>query len=150
MSLFNSHVLNMMFFTCYLCFVIIWNNVNPSLSCSITKFLISCDKWAKNVNLSSIFKSPWTCKTAWLTWFCWLKHNSNTCLSKYNVLMVNLVLHTLFIEPSHFFLESHVPLWLVPYGIILPLMSNFFGVALWWCVISLTTFVRSLGPYQHW
>jgi hypothetical protein len=26
------------------------------------------------------------------------------------------------------------------------LMSNFFGVTLWFCVISFITFVRSLGP----
>jgi hypothetical protein len=76
-----------------------------------------------------------------------MKHNSDTCLNKYNVLMVNLVLHPLFIEPPHFFLEFHVPLWLVPDGITFPLMSNYFGVALWFCVISFTTFVKSLGPH---
>ncbi len=77
-----------------------------------------------------------------------MKHNFDTCLSKYNVLMVNLVLHPLFIKPPHFFLESCVPLWPVPNGITFPLilMSNFFGVTLWFCVISFITFVRSLGP----
>jgi hypothetical protein len=76
-----------------------------------------------------------------------MKHKFNTCLNKYNVLMVNLTLHPLFIEPPHFFLEFRVPLWHVLDGINFPLMSNFFGIALWFCVISFTTFVRSLGPY---
>jgi len=96
MSLFNSHVPNMMFFTCCLCFTIIWNIVNPSLSCSITKSLIYYDKWATNANLLPIFKSPWTCRPSWLTWFHWMKHNYNRCLSKYNVFMVNSILHLLF------------------------------------------------------
>ncbi len=47
-----------------------------------------------------------------------------------NVLMVNLALHLLFIEPPHFFLESRAPLGLVLNGITFPLMSNFFGVGL--------------------
>ncbi len=148
MSLFNSHVPNMMFFTCCLCFAIIWNIVSPSFSCFITKSLIYSNKWVANGDLSPIFKSPWTCRPYWLTWFHWMKHNFDTCLSKYNVLMVNLVLHPLFIKPPHFFLESCVPLWPVPNGITFPLilMSNFFGVTLWFCVISFITFVRSLGP----
>jgi hypothetical protein len=125
MSLFNSRVPNMMFFTCYLCFAIIWNIVSPNLSCSITKSLIYYDKWATNANLSSIFKSPWTCKPSWWTWFRWMKHNSNTCLSKYNVLMVNSTLHPIFIKPPHLFLESRVPLWFVLDGITFPLTSNF-------------------------
>jgi hypothetical protein len=38
-------------------------------------------------------------------------------------------------------------LWPIPDGITFPLMSNVFGATLWFCVISFTTFVRSLGPY---
>ncbi len=59
-----------------------------------------------------------------------MKHNFDTCLSNYNVLMGNLTLHPLFIQPPHFFLKSRVPLWLIPDGITFPLMSIFFGVAL--------------------
>jgi hypothetical protein len=124
--------------------------VNSSLSCSITKSLIYFDKWATNENLSPILKSPWTCKPSWLTWFHWMKHNTNTYLNKYNVLMVNSTLHLFLIEPPHFFLESCVPLWSIPNGITFPLMSNYFGATLWFCVISFKTFVRSLGPYWHW
>jgi hypothetical protein len=127
MFLFNSHVSNMMFFTCCLCFAMIWDTMGPSLSCSITKFLISYDKWVVNANLSPMVKSRWTCRLSWLTWFCWMKHNFDTCLSKYNVLMVNSILHPFFIEPSHFFLKSYLLLWPIPGGIIFPLMSNFFG-----------------------
>ncbi len=76
-----------------------------------------------------------------------MEHNFDTCLNKYNILMVNLALHRLFIKPPHLTLESHVPLWPVPNGIIFPLMSNFFGTTLWFCVISFTTFLKSLGPY---
>jgi hypothetical protein len=124
--------------------------VSPSFSCSITKSLISSNKWVANANLSPIFKSPWTCRPSWLTCFHWMKHNSNTCMSKYNVLLVNSALQPLFIEPPRFFLESHVPRWLVLDGIIFPLMSNFFGARLWFCAISFTTFVRSVRPYWHW
>jgi hypothetical protein len=120
MSLFNSHVQNMMFFTCCLCFAIIWNIVSQCYSCSITRYLICSNKRTTYTNLSPILKSPWTCKPSWLTWFRWMKHNFDTCLSKYNVLMVNLTLHPLFIEPPHFFLEFHVPLWLVLDGITFP------------------------------
>jgi len=110
--LFNSHVHNMIFFTCYLCFVIIWDTVNPNLNCSITKSLILCHKWVANASLSPIFKSPWTCRPSWLTWFYWMKHNFDACLSKYNVLMVNSTLHPLFIIGLLFhwhpiFLELH-------------------------------------------
>jgi hypothetical protein len=114
MFLFNSHVANMMFFTCCLCFVMIWDTMGRSFSCSITKFLIFYAKWVTNANLSPIVKSPWTCRLSWLTWFCWMKHNFDRCLNKYNVLMVNSTLLLLFIEPSHFFLKSCVPLCLVP------------------------------------
>jgi len=62
--------------------------------------------------------------------------------------MVNSTLH-LFIKPPHFFLKSHVPLWPIPDGITFPLMPNFFGATLWFCVISFTKFVRSLGPYKQ-
>jgi len=138
-----------MFFTCCLCFAMIWNTMSPSLNCSITKSLIPCDERVANANLSPIFKSPWTCRPFWLTWFCWMKHNFDACLNRYNVLMVNLVLRPLFIEPPHFFLKSCVPLWQVLDRITIPLMSIFLGVALLFCVMSLTTFVRSLGPYWH-
>jgi len=139
-----SHISLTWCFTCCLCFALIWDTIGPSLGCSITKFLISYDKWVVNANLSPIVKSPWTCRLFWLTWFCWMKHNCGTCLSKYNVLMVNSTPHLFFIEPSHLFLKSCVPLWPIPDGIIFPLMSNFVRVN---CVIFFITFVRSLGPY---
>jgi hypothetical protein len=145
MSLFNSHVLNMMLFTCCLCFAIIWDITSPSLSCSITKCLIYSNIWASNADLSSIFKSPSTCRPYCLTWFHWMKHDFDTCLSKYNVLMVNSALHRLFIKPPHFFLESCVPLWRVTNGITSPLMFNFFGVALWFCCNILHNICEIIG-----
>ncbi len=148
--MFNSHVLNMMFFTYYLCFVIIWHNVSPNLSCSITKSLIPCDKWVANANLSPILKSPWTCRPSWLTWFYWMKHNFDACLNKYNVSMVYLVIDLFFIEAPHFFMEYCLSLWPITNGTIFPLMSNFFGVLLWFSVMSLTTSVKSWGPNWHW
>ncbi len=78
-----------MFFTCSLCFAMIWDIVSPSFSFSITKSLICCDRWATNLYISPIFKSPYKCKEFWLTWFRCMKHNFDTCLNKYNVLMVN-------------------------------------------------------------
>jgi len=144
MSLFNSHVPNMMFFTCCQCFNMIWNTMSPSFSRSITKSLINCYKWATNTYISLIFNSPCTCIPSWLTWSHWIKHNFDTCLNKYNVLMVNSTLHLFFIEPPHYTLVAN--LWWITF----PLMSNVFGGALWFCLISLTTFVISLGSYWHW
>ncbi len=47
-----------------------------------------------------------------------MKHDFDTWLNKYNLLMVNLAnLHPLFLEPSPLSLESRVPLWLVLDGI---------------------------------
>ncbi len=104
MFIFNSHVFNMMLLTCYLCFAIIWNIASPSFNCSITKCLIYFNKWAANANLSSIFISPWICTPFCLTWFHWMKHIFDTCLNKYNVLMVNLTLHPFFYKTTPFFL----------------------------------------------
>ncbi len=116
MYLFKSHIsLTWCFnFTCWIWFAMIWNIANSSLSYSITKSLISYNKWAKNVDLSPNFKSMCTCRPFWLI-----------CLSKYNVLMVNSVFHPFFIKPPHFLLESHVSLWQIFDGITFPLMSKF-------------------------
>ncbi len=126
MFIFNEHVPNMTFFTCCLGFAIIGETVSPNFNCSITKSLICFDKWAKNVDLSPIFKSPWTCRPFWLKWFCWMKHKFDTCLSKYNDLMVDSILHPLFIEPPHFF-------WNLVYLCGLFLM----GLLFHWCPIFL-------------
>ncbi len=61
-----------------------------------------------------------------------------------------VLFYGIFIKPPHFFLESRVPLWPIFDGIIFRLMSNFFGIALWFCVISLITFGRLVGPYWRW
>jgi len=139
-----------MFFACCLCFTIIWDIVSPSLSCSITKSLIYFDKSTANVDLSHVFKSPWICRPSWLTWFRWMKHNFDTCLNKHNVLMVNSTLRPFLYWTTPISSWNLVyPLWHVTNGITSPLMSNFFGIALWFCVISFITFVKSLGPYWH-
>jgi len=61
-----------------------------------------------------------------------------------------VLFYAIFIKPPHFFLESCVPLWAIFDGIIFPPMSNFFGIVLWFCIISLITFVRLMGPYWRW
>jgi hypothetical protein len=92
--------------------------MSPNLNWSITKSLIFCDKWATNADSSPIFKSPWTFIPSWLTWFHWMKHNFDTCLSKYNVLMVNSTLHPFFIKPPHFFPKFMYPCCLPLMGLL--------------------------------
>ncbi len=140
-----------MFFTCCLCFVIIWNNVNSSLSCSITKSLVSCDKWATNVNLSPIFKSPWTCKSSWLTWFCWMKHNFNTCL-RAQIQRLNGEFNSTpsFYKTIPFFPRTSCTLVASPLWDYFSIDVQFF----WSCIVVmcniLNNILRSLEPYWHW
>jgi hypothetical protein len=139
-----------MLLTCCLCFAIIWDIANPSLSCSIIKCLIYSNKWVANADSSSIFKPSWTCTPSCLTWFRWMKHKFDTCLSKYNVLMVNLALHPLFIKPPHFSWNLVYPYGLSLMRLLVHWCSIFLELHCDFVVISFTTFVKSLEPYWHW
>jgi hypothetical protein len=97
--------------------------------------------WTINVDLSPIFKS--SCKPSSLTWFHKMKHNFNTCLNKYNIVMLISTLHHFFIEAPHFFLESPLPSWDC-FGIDVQFFWMHIKVL---CNIQVMTFVKSLGPY---
>ncbi len=131
--LFNSHVHNMIFFTCYLCFVIIWDTVNPNLNCSITKSLILCHKWVANASLSPIFKSPWTCRPSWLTWFYWTKHNFDACLKQIQCFNGEFNFTSSFYKAIPFFLGILCTLVASPWLDYFSIDIQFF----WSCIVVL-------------
>jgi hypothetical protein len=111
----------------------------------MTKSLFSCDKWATNVDLSLILKSPCTCTPSWLIWIHWMKHNSNTCLTKFNVLMVNSTLDVFFIKTSPFFLGILCTLVPRPWWDYISIDVQLFWNYIMVYIMSFTTFVWSFG-----